>query len=66
MSKLYIHEHRGYLLQQTPYNWHYIIYDLKSDKMVLHAQCNEELTEEKAKEKIDAYIELMNIIDEGD
>ena len=52
-------EHRGYILQQSEYNNHYmIIYDngIDNPRMVLHASCTKPLTEEEAKEHIDNYL----------
>lgn len=50
--------HRGYILQQSEYNNHYmIIYDNgKEARVVLHASCTEPLSEEEAKEHIDNYL----------
>ena len=51
-------EHRGYTLQQSSYNNHYMI--IKDNKMVCHAQYDKKLTKQEAKEKIDFYIDLSN------
>lgn len=55
--RMYDYEHRGYVLQQTSYNWHYMIFELETGQCVLHASCTEKLTEKEAKEHIDLYIE---------
>ena len=44
-------EHRGYTLQQSGYNNHYMI--IKDNKMVCHAQYDKKLTEQDAKERIE-------------
>lgn len=59
MSKTYTYEHRGYLLRQTSYNWHYTIVDTARNKMVMHCQCGQKLTEDEAKEAIDFYIDFV-------
>lgn len=59
--KIYTFEHKGYLLQQSSYNWHYMIFDLSTDKMVMHSQCERKLTEDEAKKSIDTYLELCNL-----
>jgi hypothetical protein len=57
--QLYTYEHRGYILQQSSYNWHYFIFDGKTEQAVLHAQCTSKLTEEEARERIDGYLKLI-------
>lgn len=56
--QLYTYEHRGYILQQSSYNWHYFIFDGKTEQAVLHAQCTSKLTEEEAREHIDNFLRL--------
>ena len=51
-------EHKGYVLRQSEYNNHYMIF--KDGKMVCHAQCTKSLTEKEAKENIDFFLDLMN------
>lgn len=51
-------EYKGYVLQQSGYNNHYMI--LKDDKMVMHCQCNEKLNQKGAEKAIDFYIDLVN------
>ena len=58
LSQLYTYRHRGYVLQQTSFNWHYMIFDEETGGMVLHASCTEKLSEEEAKKHIDMYIDL--------
>lgn len=53
------YEHKGYTLQQTSYNWHYMI--IKDGKMVCHCPCTYKLTEEQAKEKIDLFIKIQTM-----
>lgn len=58
---VYTYEHKGYALQQTSYNWHYMIIDPKTDKMVMHVSCTEKLTEDEAKAAIEGYLKLTQI-----
>ena len=59
--RVYTYEHNGYVLQQSSYNWHYMIIDTKTDKMVMHVSCTEKLTEDEAKKAIDALLKLTPI-----
>lgn len=52
-----VFEHKGYVLQQSSYNNHYMI--IKDDKMVMHCQCTEKLDQKGAEEAIDFYIDLI-------
>ena len=61
--ELYTCEHKGYILQQTSYNWHYMI--IKDSRMVCHCPFTYKLTEEQAKEKIDLFIELLQKLGGG-
>lgn len=54
------YQYKGYELQQTDYNWHYVIVDLKTKKWVFHCSCNIELNEEGMKNAIDLYLKLKN------
>lgn len=54
-------EYKGYKLKQTFYNYHYMIFD-KNDELVLHASYRKPLNEETAKEIIDNYIILLEVI----
>ena len=51
-------EHKGYVLQQSDYNNHFMIF--KDDKMVYHAQYDKKLTEDEAKEEMltDIYYQV--------
>lgn len=49
-------EYKGYILQQSNYNNHYMIF--KDDKMVMHCQYNKKLDQKGAEEAIDFYIDL--------
>lgn len=51
-------EHKGYVLKQSGYNNHYMIF--KDGKMICHAQCTEKLDQKEAEELIDFYIDLIN------
>ena len=53
----YFYEHKGYTLQQTSYNWHYMI--SKDNRMICHCPCTYKLTGKQAREKIDLFIELL-------
>lgn len=54
------YRYKGYELQQTDYNWHYVIIDLKTKKWVFHASCTKELKEEEMKNAIVFYLALKN------
>lgn len=56
-SILYTYEHRGFVLQQTSYNWHYMIINANG-RPVMHCQYNKKLSEDEAKRMIDDYLEL--------
>ena len=62
-----IFEHKGYVLKQSGFNNHYMIF--KDGKMIVHCQCTEKLDQKKAEQSIDTFIQLMNkefkIIDRG-
>ena len=49
-------EYKGYVLQQSGYNNHYMIF--KDDKMVMHCQCDRKLDQKGAEEAIDFYLNL--------
>lgn len=51
-------EHKGYVLQQSDYNNHYMIF--KDGQWVCHCQCTEKLNKKKAEENIDFFIDLIN------
>lgn len=52
-EEIYTHEHNGYVLQQSSYNWHYMIF--KNGKMVVHCQCNYKLSKEEAHKLIEEW-----------
>ncbi|MBQ9915102.1 MAG: hypothetical protein IJO50_03050 [Clostridia bacterium] len=52
MNQVYRFEHAGYVLQQTDYNWHYVIFEKESGKVIMEAQCTVKLDEESAKKHI--------------
>ena len=58
--KTYTYEHKGYILEQTSYNWHYMIFKKDTGQWVCHAQCKKKLTEEEAKQSIECYLKLIN------
>lgn len=49
-----VFKHKGYVLQQSSYNNHFMIF--KDDKMVMHCQCIKKLNQKKAEKEIDSYI----------
>ena len=53
-----IFEHKGYVLKQSGYNNHYMIF--KDGKMICHAQCTEKLDQKGAEESIDFYLNLIS------
>ena len=55
--------HKGYTLTQTDYNYHYMIFS-GDGHMVMHAQYDKPLTEEKAREFIEHYIFLAGKLDD--
>ena len=54
------YQYKGYELQQTSYNWHYVIIDLKTKERVFHCSCTKELNEEEMKNAINFYLSLIN------
>lgn len=54
------HQYKGYELQQTSYNWHYVIIDLETKERVVHCSCTKELNEEEMKDAIEFYLALKN------
>lgn len=61
MSKTYTYEHKGYVLEQTSYNWHYMIFNQTTGAWVCHAACTKKLSEQEAKERIDRFLELRDL-----
>lgn len=51
----YTYEHKGYILQQTTYNWHYMIFD-KIGNLRMHASCKKKLSKKEAVNIIEAYL----------
>lgn len=54
------YRYKDYELQQTDYNWHYVIIDLKTKECVFHCSCTKELDEEEMKNAIEFYLKLKN------
>lgn len=54
------YRYKGYELQQTDYNWHYVIIDLKTKELVFHASCTRELNEEEMKRAIELFLSIRN------
>lgn len=52
-------EHKGYVLQQGKHSPHYMIFDAKTNKCVMHCSCTRYLTEEQAREHIELYLRLI-------
>lgn len=52
--------HKGYTLDQTEYNYHYVI-QAADGHVVMHVQHDKLLTEEQAKEAIEFYICLSGM-----
>ena len=50
-------EYKGYVLRQSNYNNHYIIF--KDNHLVTHCQCKEKLDQKGAEEAIDFYLSLI-------
>lgn len=55
-EEIFTHEHNGYVLQQSSYNWNYMIF--KKGKMVIHCQCNYKLSKEEANKIIEEWERL--------
>ena len=53
--------HKGYTLTQNDYNYHYTIFN-SDGRMVRHVSYDKPLTEEKAREFIEHYIFLSEIV----
>lgn len=49
-------EHKGYILQQGSTCPHYMIFDAKTNEMVMHCSCTKYITEEEAKKHIEWFI----------
>ena len=64
MAKEYRYEHRGYVLVQTSYNWHYVIRESQSGRMVAHSSCTVQLTEQEAKQRIEDYLTFWQILEQ--
>lgn len=52
-----VFEYKGYTLQQSNYNNHYMIF--KDDKMIMHCQCTEKLDQKGAEEAIQFYLDMI-------
>lgn len=52
-----IFEYKGYVLQQSNFNNHYMIF--KDDKMIMHCQCTEKLDQKGAEEAIEFYLDMI-------
>ena len=57
------YQYKGYELQQTSYNWHYGIIDLKTGEQVFHCSCVKELNEEEMRRAIESFLYLRTTID---
>lgn len=55
-------EHKGYTLVQTEYNWHFMIYETETGRMVMHAQGTRPLTDEEAKRSIEEMLKFREEI----
>ena len=55
-EEIFTHEHDGYVLQQSSYNWNYMIF--KKGKMVIHCQCDYKLSKEEANKIIEEWERL--------
>lgn len=51
--------YKGYTLIRSEYNNHYMIFEDESGRAVRHAQCQEKLTEETAKEILKNFVEMF-------
>ena len=53
-------EHKGYILQQSNYNYHYMIFKADTEEWCMHCAYTKPLTEDEARDRIDLYIELIS------
>ena len=58
-------KHKGYTIQQTDYNNHYMIFN-DNGEMVMHCSCTKKLNEDGLKEAIESFIRLSDSIKEND
>lgn len=52
-------EYKGYILQQSDYNHHYMIFKADTKEGCSHVSYTKPLTEEEAKGCIDLYLKLI-------
>ena len=52
-------EYKGYILQQSSYNNHYMIIKADTKHMVMHVSYSKKLSVEEAKEAIERCIEII-------
>ena len=57
-------EYKGFVVTQSTFNWHIMIF--KDGKRVMHSNCDQPKTEEELKEAVDTFIELNQMIEEGE
>ena len=57
-------EYKGFVVSQSTFNWHVTI--AKDEKIVMHSHCDKPKTEEELKEVVDTFIELNQMIEEGE
>lgn len=62
MEQIYRFEQKGYILEQSNYNWHYRILEAETGRCVMHSSCTRELTEPEAKKAIDSFLDLQERI----
>lgn len=53
------YEYKGYILQQTDYNYHYMIFD-PAGNFKMHAQCKKKLSKKEAIDIIEAYLYMCD------
>lgn len=51
-------EYKGYILQQSSYNNHYMIIKADSEEVVMHVSYSKKLTVVEAKQAIELYIKF--------
>ena len=55
-------EHKGYILQQGSTCPHYMIFKADTNECVMHCSCTKHLTEEQAREHIDIFVDIREMI----
>ena len=52
-------KYKGYIVEQSGYNWHVMVIDPATDKMVLHAACEKRQSKRQLRETVRFCIETL-------